>query len=74
MAHLQDAIKQGYESYLLFLIQREDSKSIRIASDIDPDYFDEIKKAKKKGVKIIAYSCKVKDNEITVSKNIKIII
>lgn len=74
LVHLQEAIKQGYESYLLFLIQREDSKSIRIASDIDQDYFDEIKKAKKKGVKIIAYSCKVKDNEITVSKNIKIII
>ena len=74
LTHLQDAIKQGYESYLLFLIQREDSKSIRIASDIDPNYFDEIKKAKEKGVKIIAYSCKVKDNEITLIKSIKVII
>ena len=74
LVHLQDAIKQGYESYLLFLIQREDSKSIRIASDIDPNYFDEIKKAKEKGVKIIAYSCKVNDNEITVNKSIKVII
>ena len=74
LAHLQDAIKQGCESYLLFLIQREDSKSMRIASDIDPNYFDEIKKAKEKGVNIIAYSCKVKDNEITVSKSIKVII
>ena len=74
LVHLQDAIKQGYESYLLFLIQREDVKSMKIASDIDPDYFTEIKKAKKKGVKIIAYSCKVKDNEIAINKNIKIII
>jgi len=74
LVHLQDAIKQGYESYLLLLIQREDSKSIRIASDIDQKYFDEIKKAKEKGVKIIAYSCKVKDNEITVNKSIKVII
>jgi len=74
LTHLQDAIKQGYESYLLFLIQREDAKSMRIASDIDPNYFDEIKKAKEKGVKIIAFSCKVKDNEITVSKRIKVII
>jgi sugar fermentation stimulation protein A len=71
LAHLQDALNEGY---LLFLIQREDSKSMRIASDIDPNYFNEIKKAYKKGVKIIAYSCKVKDNEITVNKSIKVII
>ena len=74
LVHLQDAIKQGYESYLLFLIQREDAEILKIANDIDSEYFKEIKKAKKNGVKIIAYSCKVKDNEITVSKNIKIII
>ena len=72
LVHLQDAIKQGYESYLLFLIQREDPKSMKIANDIDPEYFEEIKKAKKNGVKILAYSCKVKENEISVNRNIKV--
>lgn len=74
LSHLQDAIEQGYESYLLFLIQREDAKIMKIASDIDLNYYNEIKKAKRKGVKVIAYSCKVKDNEITLDKNIKVII
>ena len=74
LIHLQDAIKMGYKSYLLFLIQREDAKIMKIAKDIDADYYDEIKKAKKKGVKIIAYSCKVKDNEISVNKSIKVMI
>ena len=72
LVHLQDAIKQGYETYLLFLIQREDPKSMKIANDIDPEYFEEIKKAKKNGVKILAYSCKVKENEISVNRNIKV--
>ena len=72
LVHLQDAIKKGYESYLLFLIQREDIKTIKIADDIDIEYFEEIKKAKKNGVKIIAYSCKVKENEISVNKKIKV--
>ena len=31
---------------------------------------EEIKKAKKKGVKLLAYSCKVKDNEISINKRI----
>ena len=74
LAHLQNAIKLGYKAYLLFLIQREDIKIMKIANDIDIDYFNEIKKAKKKGVKILAYSCKVRDNEISVNKKIKIII
>ena len=74
LAHLQSAIELGYKAYLLFLIQREDIKIMKIASDIDIDYFNEIKKAKKKGVKILAYSCKVRDNEISVNKKIKIMI
>ena len=74
LTHLQKAIELGYQAYLLFLIQREDVKIMKIASDIDISYFNEIKKAKKKGVKILAYSCKVKDNEISMNKRIKIII
>jgi len=45
---------------------------MKIANDIDPEYFKEIKKAKKNGVKILAYSCKVKENEISVNRNIKV--
>ena len=70
--HLQEAIGKGYESYLLFLIQREDIKIMKIADDIDLNYYNEIKKAKKFGVKIIAYSCKVNENEISISNKIKV--
>ena len=35
---LKDAKKKGYQSYLLFLIQREDCKLIKIAEDIDINY------------------------------------
>jgi len=72
LVHLQDAIKKGYESYLLFLIQREDIKIMKIANDIDSNYYNEIKKAKKNGVKIIAYSCKVNESEITINNKIKV--
>ena len=72
LVHLQDAIKKGYESYLLFLIQREDIKIMKIANDIDSNYYNEIKKAKKNSVKIIAYSCKVNESEITINNKIKV--
>ena len=70
--NLQDAINKGYESYLLFLIQREDIKIMKIANDIDSNYYKEIVKAKKNGVKIIAYSCKVNESEITINNKIKV--
>ena len=41
--HLNELIKavqQGYKSYLLFVIQREDCKMFKIASDIDVEYSD----------------------------------
>ena len=72
LVHLQDALEKGFESYLLFLIQREDTKTMKIANDIDSNYYDEIKKANKNGVKIIAYSCKVNENEITINNKIKV--
>ena len=72
LVHLQDAIKKSYESYLLFLIQREDIKCMKIAKDIDFEYYNEIKIAKKNGVNIIAYDCKVKNNEIILKNKIKI--
>ena len=72
LVHLQDAVKKSYESYLLFLIQREDIKCMKIAKDIDFKYYNEIKIAKKNGVNIIAYDCKVKNNEIKLKNKIKI--
>ena len=41
---LINAKKKGFKSYILYLIQREDCKFFKIASDIDKEYkkaFDE---------------------------------
>ena len=72
LIHLQDAIKKGYESCILFLIQREDINIMKIANDIDSNYYNEIIKAQKKGVRIIAYSCQVNESEITIKNKIKV--
>ena len=56
---LMDAHKKGYECYVLFLVQIENCKYFRIAKDIDNEYYENYKQAKKFGVKFIAYNCKV---------------
>ena len=70
---LMDAYKKGYECYVLFLVQIENCKYFRIAKDIDNEYYENYKQAKKSGVKFIAYNCKVGSKEIKIDKKVEIL-
>ena len=70
---LIDAIKKGYKSYLLFLVQIQNMKKFKIAKDIDVEYYNNYLKAKKAGVIFLAYQCKISSKEIKIDKKIKII-
>ena len=70
---LMDAHKKGYECYVLFLVQIENCKYFRIAKDIDNEYYENYKQAKKFGVKFIAYNCKVGSKEIKIDKKVEIL-
>ena len=67
---LVEAKKKGYQSYLLFLIQREDCKLFKIAKDIDVNYKNAFNFALKNGVKILCYDCKLSDEEIRINNQI----
>ena len=67
---LCDAKKKGYQSYILYLIQREDCDSFKIAEDIDEDYKNAFVNALKTGVKILCYDCKLNNEEIKLNKQI----
>ena len=72
--HLNELInakKKGYQSYLLYLIQREDCKSFKIAKDIDEEYKIAYDKALKNGVKILCYDCKLNNEEIKINNQIE---
>ena len=70
---LIDAIKKGYKSYLLFLVQIENMEKFKIAKDIDTEYYKNYLIAKKGGVKFLAYRCKISSKEILIEKKLKII-
>ena len=64
------AKKEGYQSYMLYLIQREDCDSFKIAKDIDKKYKIAFGKALKNGVKILCYDCKLNNEEIKLNNQI----
>ena len=71
--HLKELInaqKKGYQSYILYLVQREDCRSFRIAHDIDKEYKITFNKALKNGVKILCYDCKLNNEEIKFNSQI----
>ena len=73
LKHLNElckAISQGYQSYILYLIQRSDCDSFRIAEDIDEKYKVAFNKAIKSGVKILCYDCKLSNEEIKLNNRI----
>lgn len=65
---------KNMSAYMLYIVQREDAKSFSPAIDIDPEYARLLKEAHKKGVKILAYQCKLSRTEITVAKKIKVVL
>ena len=71
--HLKELIvakKKCFESYMLYLIQREDCGSFKIAHDIDEEYKIVFDKALKIGVKILCYDCKLNNEEIKLNNQI----
>jgi len=70
---LIEAVKKGYKSYLLFLVQIEGVDNFKIAKDIDKEYYKNYLLAKKAGVIFLAYQCKISSKEIKIDKKIKII-
>jgi sugar fermentation stimulation protein A len=70
---LIDAIKKGYKSYLLFLVQIQNMEKFKIAKDIDAEYYYNYLTAKKAGVNFLAYRCDISSKKIFIEKKLKII-
>ena len=71
--HLNELVrakKKGYESFILYLIQRDDCKTFKIAKDIDEEYKIAFDNAVKNNVNILCYNCKINNKEIKINKKI----
>ena len=74
LKHINELIKahkKGYKIFILYLIQRNDCKSFKIAGDIDPEYSNTLLKAVKKKLNILCYDCKFTTKGIKLNHKIK---
>ena len=70
---LIDAIKNGYKSYLIFLVQVQNMEKFKIAKDIDAVYYKNYQIGKKAGVNFLAYRCNISSKKIFIEKKLKIV-
>ena len=68
---LINAIKKGYKSYLIFLIQVQNMENFKVARDIDEEYYKNYLFAKKAGVNFLAYRGKISPKKIFIEKKLK---
>ncbi|MGN1101144.1 MAG: DNA/RNA nuclease SfsA [Huintestinicola sp.] len=68
------AAKEGYEAYILFVIQMERAKYFTPNRETHPEFAEALKKASENGVKILAYTCTVTPDSMVIDKPCRVII
>lgn len=71
---LIDCLSEGYEAYIFFVIQMKNIDYFTPNYKTHPEFGDALKKAKSKGVKILAYDCIVTEDSIVIDKEIKVVL
>ena len=69
---LSHCLDEGYESYIMILVQMSNVKYFTPNYDTHPEFGEALKKASRKGVKILCYDCNVTHDSMTVGKPVKV--
>ena len=75
--HLEELIKaknEGYEAYVLFVIQMKGVTGFSPNYETDLNFAQTLKEAKNKGVNIIAYDCNVYEYKMDIDSPVNVIL
>lgn len=69
---LVEAKRQGYEAYILFVIQMKPITTFTPNDSTDKAFGDALRNASKNGVEVLAYDCIVKEDEMALDREVKV--
>lgn len=69
---LMSCMDEGYEAYVLFVVQMKDVYVVRPNDVTHKNFGDALREAAKKGVKILALECDVTSDTLTADKPVKV--
>ena len=71
---LKEALKEGYECYVFFVIQMSDVRYFTPNMDTHPEFGEALKEAAAAGVHVVAYDCLVGENEIQINNEVPVVL
>ena len=72
LRELDQAVREGYGAYVLFVIQMSDVKYLRPNRETDPDFADALRQAADAGVQVMAVDCRVEIDGMTIGKPVEV--
>lgn len=69
---LERAVEDGYEAYVLFVIQMKDVNYFLPEENCHPKFAECLREAREKGVHILAYDCFVGENELRIESPVPV--
>ncbi len=71
---LVEAHAQGYDAYLIFVIQMKDITYVEPNWKTHPEFGKALKKARHAGVRLLAYDCLVGRDSLTINKEVPVVL
>lgn len=71
---LTEAVKEGYEAYVFFVIQMRGVRCFTPNMDTHPAFGEALRKAAGGGVHVVAYDCEVSIDSITLAEEVPVIL
>jgi len=66
------ARRRGHPAALIFVVHREDADRLSPWSAVDPDFARALRDAHRRGVRLLAYTCRVTPRECTLTRRIPV--
>ena len=74
LLELGKAASEGYEAWVLFVIQMSDIRHFEPNTATDPDFAEALRQAHQNGVKVIAVECAVTPDSLEITKEIRVLL
>lgn len=69
---LAQAVREGREAAVIFVVQREDARSFSPNDEIDPKFGQALRRAATQGVEVHAYRCQARPREIRLAAELPV--
>lgn len=77
LKHVEELIhahEQGYDAYLVFVVQLKGIRYMEPNWDTQPAFGELLRKARAAGVRLLAYDCKVGKDSLTIDEEVQVVI